>query len=119
MIKKLILVLIAFSLISVPVFMAGVIADDTVGLPEKITSDSACPATGCASGVCHGFDNVPSPDGVHEMVCPEASCSSVECHAWDTMMGRYHQASNASLNLWIVMPVVLVLTLVLIVKKVR
>lgn len=45
-------------------------------------------------------------DGIHEMNCPEASCSSVECHAWDTLTSRYHQASDASLNLWILAPIV-------------
>ena len=31
---------------------------------------SPCPAAGCASGECHGFDAVPGPDGVHEMTVP-------------------------------------------------
>ena len=65
---------------------------------------------------CHGFDAVPEPDGVHEMSCPEASCASVECHAWDSLVGRYRQASDASLNVWILMPVALVVGLVLLVK---
>lgn len=71
-----------------------------------------------ASGSCHGFDDVPEPDGVHEMTCPEASCASVECHGWETLGSRYHQASDASLNLWILMPVALVVALVGIVRKV-
>ncbi len=75
------------------------------------------PAVGCASGSCHGFGDVPEPDGVHEMACPEAGCASVECHAWDTLATRYHRASDASLNLWILAPVVLVGLLVLIVRK--
>ena len=53
------------------------------------------------------------------MTCPEAACSSTECHAWDSLTNRYHQASDASLNLWILAPVVLVVGLVLLVKKVR
>lgn len=77
-----------------------------------------CPAVGCASGSCHGFDDVPEPDGVHEMTCPEASCASTECHAWDTLATRYYQASDASLNLWVLAPVALVVGLVLIVRKV-
>lgn len=83
---------------------------------QPIGAESPCPAVGCASGACHGFGTVPSPDGVHEMSCPEAGCASTECHAWDALVGRYHQASDASLNLWIVMPTVLVLGLVLVVR---
>lgn len=119
MLKKTVLTVVVLLLLAVPVFAVGTIADSDVSLPEKITAESACPATGCASGECHGFDNVPQPDGVHEMICPEASCASVECHAWDSLMDRYHQASDASLNLWIVMPVVLVIALVLVMRKVR
>lgn len=78
---------------------------------RSIEADSPCPVAGCASGACHGFGNVPVPDGVHEMACPEATCASVECHAWDSLIGRYHQASDASLNLWILTPVVLVAAL--------
>lgn len=43
---------------------------------RPITETSPCPVVGCASGSCHGFDDVPEPDGVHEMTCPEASCAS-------------------------------------------
>ena len=84
---------------------------------QPIAADSPCPATGCASGACHGFDAVPEPDGVHEMVCPEAGCASVECHGWDSLIGRYHQASDMSLNVWILMPVALVLGLWLLVRR--
>ena len=55
---------------------------------------------------------MPEPDGVHEMSCPESSCSSVECHAWDSLVGRYRQASDASLNVWVLMPVALAVGLV-------
>ena len=84
---------------------------------QPIAADSPCPATGCASGACHGFDAVPEPDGVHEMVCPEAGCASAECHGWDSLIGRYHQASDMSLNVWILMPVALVLGLWLLVRR--
>ena len=84
---------------------------------QPIAAGSPCPATGCASGTCHGFDAVPEPDGVHEMVCPEASCASAECHGWDSLIGRYHQASDMSLNVWILMPVALVLGLWLLVRR--
>lgn len=84
---------------------------------QPIAADSPCPAAGCASGACHGFDAVPEPDGVHEMVCPEAGCASVECHGWDSLIGRYHQASDMLLNVWILMPVALVLALWLLVRR--
>ena len=96
---------------------AGMLAEPATGI-APITPGSACPAAGCASGRCHGFDAVPEPDGVHEMACPEAGCASVECHAWDSLVGRYHQASDASLNLWLLFPAVLVVGLVLVVRKV-
>ena len=60
---------------------------------------------------------MPEPDGVHEMTCPEAGCTSAECHGWDSLIGRYHQASDASLNMWIIMPTVLVLALWLLVRR--
>ena len=55
---------------------------------------------------------------MHEMTCPEASCASTECHAWNSLTTRYRQASDASLNLWVLAPVALVVGLVLIVRKV-
>ncbi len=119
MVKKTIIALAVFLLVGACVFAAGAVADSDVGAPQAITAESACPVVGCASGECHDYDNVPQPDGVHEMVCPEADCSSTECHAWETLEGRYHQASDASLNLWILAPVVLVVGLVLLVKKVK
>ncbi len=115
--KKVIITIAAFLLVCVCVFGAASALSDDVSLPQSITPESACPVVGCASGQCHGFDDVPEPDGIHEMVCPEAGCASLECHAWDTLSGRYHQASDASLNLWILAPVVFVVGLVLLVKK--
>ena len=112
-------------LVAAAVLAALVVATATVGFAlalssaiRPIAADSLCPAAGCASGLCHGFDAVPEPDGVHEMTCPEASCASVECHGWETLSSRYHQASDASLNLWILMPVALVVALVGIMRKV-
>lgn len=118
MIRKIFIVLAAFLFVGACVFAGGAAANTTVGLPKPIEPHSLCPAVRCASGSCHGFDDVPEPDGIHEMDCPEAACSSVECHAWDTLATRYHQASDASLNLWILAPVTLVVGLVLIVRKV-
>lgn len=119
MVKKTLVTLAAFLLVGAAVFGAGALADPSVGLPQAIAADSPCPATSCASGSCHGFDDVPEPDGATEMACPEASCASVECHAWDTLADRYYRPSDASLNLWVLAPVALVVGLVLLVKKVR
>ncbi len=117
MIRKMLITIAVFALVGACTFAAGAAADPSVGPPQPITSESPCPAAGCASGACHGFDDVPEPDGVHEMACPEESCSSVECHAWDVLRTRYYQASDASLNLWVLAPVALVVGLVLIVRK--
>ena len=79
----------------------------------------AVPCDRGASGECHDYANVPGPDGVHEMVCPESTCASVECHAWDTLVsGGYRSASDASLNLWVLGPVVFFGGLILVLKKV-
>lgn len=117
MMKKIIITIAVFALAGCAVFAAGAAADPSVGPPRPIAADSPCPATGCASGACHGFDNVPAPDGVHELTCPEASCASTECHAWEALGTRYHQASDASLNLWVLAPVALAVALVVLVRK--
>lgn len=118
MLKKLLVTIAVFALVGAAVLAAGAAAEPETGV-HALTAASPCPATGCASGACHGFDDVPEPDGVHEMACPEAGCASTECHAWDTLVGRYHQASDASLNLWILAPAALVVGLVLLVRKAR
>ena len=117
MVRKFAIALAVFLLAGACVFAAGAAADPSVGPPRPIEEGSPCPATRCASGECHGFGDVPEPDGVHGMECPKASCESAECHAWDTLMDRYHQPSDASLNLWVLAPVALVVGLVLLVKK--
>lgn len=115
MARKLIVTFAALAAVAACVVGAGSLAEPSTGV-HALTAESPCPATRCASGECHGFDDVPSPDGVHEMACPESSCSSVECHAWDTLVGGYRQASGASLTLWLVVPVVVVVALVAVAK---
>lgn len=120
MAKKLVITMVVFVLLGACVFGVGALASSQVSAPQPITPDAPCPATGCASGACHGFGNVPEPDSVHTMVCPEVGCASVECHAWDSLVdGGYRAASDASLNLWILAPVVLVAALAFIVRKAR
>lgn len=113
--KKLIAAIALIAFVAAVAVIGFALAPSTAIQP--IAADSPCPAAGCASGACHGFDAVPEPDGVHEMVCPEAGCASVECHGWDSLIGRYHQASDMSLNVWILMPVALVLGLWLLVRR--
>lgn len=117
MMRKLLITLAVFALVGELVLAAGIAAEPATGV-HAVTAESPCPVTGCANGACHGFDDVPEPDGVAEMTCPEAGCASVECHAWGSLTTRYHQASDASLNLWLLAPVALVVGLVLIVRKV-
>lgn len=117
MLKNLFKTLASFTVVGICIFGVGMLAEPSTGI-HSLDAASPCPATSCASGECHGFDNIPLPDGAHEMSCPEATCSSVDCHAWDALIDRYRQASDASMNLWIVFPVVFVVALVLIVKKV-
>lgn len=117
MIPKFILTLAALLLACAGVFAAGAAANKTVSLPKPIEADSPCPAVGCASGSCHDYASVPEPDGNTQLACPETSCSSQECHAWETLANAYRQPSDMSLNLWILMPVVLVLGLVIVLKK--
>ena len=113
--KKLLAALALLAAIAAAIAAGFALAPDSAIRP--IAADSPCPAAGCASGACHGFDAVPEPDGAHEMMCPEAGCASVECHGWDSLIGRYHQASDMSLNVWILMPVTLVLGLWLLVRR--
>ncbi len=82
-----------------------------------LTVEAPCPAVGCASGVCHDYVAVPVPDEVHELSCPEAGCSSSACHGWDALTTRYHQASDMSLNAWILGPTALVLGLWLLIRR--
>ena len=115
MIRKLLIALAAFLLVGACAFGAGALVEpDTAVRP--ITAESPCPAVGCASGECHGFDDVPLPDGAHEMDCPEATCSDVECHAWETLLDGYRQADDASLNVWVLAPVAFVVGLVAMVR---
>ncbi|MEG0621058.1 MAG: hypothetical protein RR477_08015 [Raoultibacter sp.] len=115
--KVIILIVVFVAIASLVCVAGGALAPDKVALPSTITAESPCPAVGCVSGECHATDNVPDPDGIHEMQCPEAGCAATECHAWDTLTTRYYQPSDNSLNLWILAPVALVIGLVVLVRK--
>ncbi len=116
--KKIIATVTVFLLAGACVIGAvGLVRPDALSV-RPITAESPCPVVGCASGTCHGFDDVPEPDGVHEMTCPESFLRIGGVPWLGTLGSRYHQASDASLNLWILMPVALVVALVGIVRKV-
>lgn len=59
MFRKAIITIVVFLLVGLCVFGVGAVADPDVGAPQAIVPESACPVVGCASGECHGFDNVP------------------------------------------------------------
>ncbi|MCI1479799.1 MAG: hypothetical protein LKH29_02805 [Eggerthellaceae bacterium] len=103
--------------VAVLTLAVGATASGTSVAVEAIDVDSACPATGCASGACHGYSDVPEPDGVHELTCPVRDCSSLSCHHWDNLTSSYRKASDASLNLWILLPSLLIGAIVLAVRR--
>ena len=117
MVRRFLITLAAFAVVGACVFAVGIAADPATGI-RAVEVDSPCPAVGLGHVVEAVARPRRAPDGVHEMTCPEASCASTECHAWDTLATRYYQASDASLNLWVLAPVALVVGLVLIVRKV-
>ena len=114
MVKKILLSLLTFVVVGACVVGVGFALEPESGF-HALDENAACPVVGCASESCHGFDNVPEPNGEYEMNCPEVSCSSTSCHAWDTLIGKYKQASDASMNIWILAPVLLVVGLVVLI----
>ncbi len=101
-------------------FFAADVALDAVSAPAGITAESECPVVqGCATGQCHGFDNVPAPDGIHEMKCPEDGCASVDCHAWSALSDGYRRASGVSLMVWLLVPAMFACIAIVMVRKSR
>lgn len=117
MIRKFILTLAVFASLCVAVFAVGILSNSTVAVPRAIQADSACPVAGCASGECHDYSQVPVPDGTFELSCPETGCASSDCHAWESLFSAYRTPSDASLNVWILAPAVLLLGLWALLKK--
>ena len=99
-----------FAVVTTCALLLGAALEGDSGI-HRIEPTSPCPVVGCVSESCHGYDAIPEPDGVHEMICPEVGCASTSCHAWETLQNRYHQASSTSLMLWILAPVVFVIAL--------
>ncbi|MDR1184304.1 MAG: hypothetical protein LBK67_05860 [Coriobacteriales bacterium] len=120
MLRKLLLALLAFGLVGALTFLVGwAVGQPTTALPERITAATVCPVAGCAQAdSCHAATPAPVPDGSFEMLCPRTEgCADVECHAWDRIETTRGRPSDASLNLWILAPVVLVVGLVLLIRK--
>ena len=121
MARKIIITLFVFLLVGLIVFLAGWALDrQSVALPERIGPDSPCPVAGCAQpdGGCHADGAYPVPDGSFEMACPRIEgCADTSCHAFERIGATRAKPSDASMNLWILAPVALVLVLVWVVRK--
>jgi hypothetical protein len=119
--KKTLITLFVFLVLGVVIWGAGKLASpQSVALPQAITSEVVCPVAGCTQpdGACHAAAAAPEPDGSFSMVCPKiTSCSDTNCHAWDRLTTRYNKPIDASLNLWILTPVLLSVALVLVVLR--
>jgi len=123
MIKKILIMFVVFCLFGALTFGVAVLAaPDSVALPVVITQETPCPVAACTQpdGGCHAAKPSPIPDGSFTMLCPRVtSCSDTSCHAWDRLTTHYNKPSDASLNLWILAPVLLTVGLVLLVRKMR
>jgi hypothetical protein len=121
--RKLAITFVAFALVASLVFAAGALAaPGEVSLPQAIAADTPCPVAGCAQpdGACHGAGAAPVIDGSFAMLCPKAKgCTDVQCHAYERLTTHYNRPSDFSMNLWIVTPVILVVALVFIVKRLK
>jgi hypothetical protein len=121
--KRLLLTLALFLFVGVLVFFAGRSYDgQSVALPQPITAATPCPVAGCTQpdGACHAAAPAPAPDGSFEMACPRITgCVDSDCHAWERIEASAMRGkpSDASLNLWILAPVVLIVGLVVLVRK--
>jgi hypothetical protein len=120
--KKLILTFVVFVVVAILVFMTGMAASpEDVALPERITEVTPCPIAGCAqiNGSCHAASPAPDPDGTFDMLCPvRTGCADTSCHAWDRIGNTHSKPIDAAMNLWILAPVVLIVLLVMVVRKI-
>ena len=118
--KKILIATIAFVLcMGISFVVVWAARSSEVGLPQAITASSLCPVASCAADECHAADQAPQPDGTFEMLCPRVEdCASAQCHAWTALTSRYNTPDDWSMNLWILAPVLLVIALVFIVKKI-
>jgi hypothetical protein len=120
MARKLVITLIVFLLFGAAVLGAGfAVSPEAVALPGPITAESTCPVAGCTQpdGSCHADVAYPVPDGTFVMACPHIKgCTGTECHAFDRIEQAGHP-SDASLNLWIIAPTLVVVGLVAFLRR--
>jgi hypothetical protein len=123
MLKRLSITLVVFLAFGALIFGVGaLVAPGSVALPAVIVADTPCPVAGCTrtDGACHAAAPAPVPDGSFTMACPKfTGCFDTVCHAQDRLTTHYNRPLDASLNLWILAPVLLIVGLVLIVQKLR
>jgi hypothetical protein len=121
MVKRAFITVFVFVLVGAVAFGAAALAAPAqVALPQVITADTPCPVAGCTQpdGLCHAAAVPPEADGSFEMLCPRAAgCTDTTCHAQERLTGHYNRPSDMSMNLWILAPVVLIVGLVLLVRK--
>lgn len=88
--KKFAITLAVFALLGACVLGAGALAQggSAAALPQRITAEPPCPATGCASGSCHGFDDVPEPGGVQPILFVNPHSMDVERFCRSCGLGR-------------------------------
>ena len=83
-------------------------------MPKKLVAAAVLAALVVAMATV-GFALAPS--SAIRPIAADSLCPAAGCHGWDSLIGRYHQASDMSLNVWILMPVALVLGLWLLVRR--
>ena len=73
---------------------------------HPLTAEAVCPVAGCATVSCAtGTTLFPNPMVTARCVVPRLVARRSSATAGILSRGRYHQASDMSLNLWILMPV--------------
>lgn len=117
---RMLVTIVVFIFVGALCFLAGSCAGQpVVALPQAITDDTPCPVAGCTQAeACHAAAPAPEPDGNFVMSCPiDKGCASTDCHAWSHISDLRMRPSDIAMNLWIITPVVLVLALVALVRK--
>ncbi|MDR1422539.1 MAG: hypothetical protein LBI64_06730 [Coriobacteriales bacterium] len=119
--KKFILTLVVFVAVGALVFVTSwAFNTQGIALPAPITEETLCPVAGCTQPDkgCHAAQAAPEPDGSFTMICPRVKgCADSTCHAWERIDAPRSKPSDASMNLWILAPVILVLGLMGLTRK--